>query len=157
MRKTALAALLAAASLPAAGCSGHASANSRNDVSPAPVAMTSSPAPSPVFSTAAPSADSTAALRAAVQRYSDAYLTGTTSTAWGILSARCQAKIGRDSFDAETGDAKSVYGSALPFVSFDAQVAGSMARVTYTYSVSAIDQTGQPWSLEHGSWHYDGC
>lgn len=41
--------------------------------------------------------------------------------------------------------------------SFDAQVSGDLARVTYTYSVAGINQAGQSWVREDGSWRYDDC
>jgi len=32
-----------------------------------------------------------------------------------------------------------------------------MARVTYTYDASGINQTNQPWTLEATGWHDDNC
>lgn len=92
-----------------------------------------------------------------MQAYSDAYLTGAGETAYGLLSTRCQGQFGEKSFQQLVAAAGQTYGSKLPMKTFDATVSGDLARVTYTYSVSAIDQKDQPWTREDGSWHYDAC
>lgn len=101
--------------------------------------------------------DSSAALRTAVQAYSDAYLTGRSSTAYALLSARCRKRMSNDAFSALTSAAKKTYGSALPLRSFDAEVSGDLARVTYTYDLKAIDQDAEPWVREDGQWKEDDC
>lgn len=97
------------------------------------------------------------ALRSAAQRYSDAYLTGDAKTAYSILSERCRDRLSRSEFAAMVDVAESMYGSALPFESFSAKISGDMARVTYTFSVKAINQTAEPWVKEGSDWHEDDC
>lgn len=131
---------------------------SQQPLSPTPSAATSqssSPAPS---STPTPSADlEKAAIRSAAQKYSDAYLTGDAKTAYAILSARCKKRLGKSQFARLVNYADSVYGSKLPFKTFSATVSGDMARVTYTFSVKAINQTREPWVRESGRWREDDC
>lgn len=91
------------------------------------------------------------------QRYSDAYLTGDAKTAYSILSERCRDRLSRSEFAAMVDVAESMYGSALPFESFSAKISGDMARVTYTFSVKAINQTAEPWVKEGSDWHEDDC
>lgn len=93
----------------------------------------------------------------AVKAYSDAYLTGDGETAYNLLSTRCQDTIGKQPFMDEVAAAKSTFGDAMPFKSFNGMADGDQARVTYTYSVAAIDQEEQPWTREDGSWKYDDC
>lgn len=108
--------------------------------------------------TASPAAgDGTAALRTAVQAYSDAYLTGKSSTAYALLSARCRKRMSSSAFSALTSAAQATYGSALPIKSFDAEVSGNLARVTYTYDLKAINQDAEPWVREDGKWKEDDC
>lgn len=46
---------------------------------------------------------------------------------------------------------------APPFESFSSKISGDMARVTYTFSVKAINQTAEPWAKEGSDWHEDDC
>jgi hypothetical protein len=114
-------------------------------------ASTASPAPS------ASAGDSTKPLRAAVQAYSDAYLTGRSTTAYALLSARCRKRMSPNAFSTLTSAAEKTYGSALPIKSFDAQGSGDLARVTYTYDLKAINQNAEPWVRENGKWKEDDC
>lgn len=145
---TATVILVTGLSLAGCGSASHASSGTAGGPSQTATGMASSSAPR--------SADQRAALRRAVQAYSDAYLTGKPS-AYGMLSARCRVRMGRSHFAGMLAAAKNLYGNALPMKSFSAKISGDMARVTYTYAVSAIDQTAEPWVREGGSWHEDDC
>lgn len=101
--------------------------------------------------------DESAAIREAAQAYSDAYLTGDADAAYGLLSQRCQDRMPADQFGAVVQAAKAQYGSALDFKSFDADVNGDQARVTYTYDTAAINQDQEPWVKESGEWREDDC
>ena len=98
-----------------------------------------------------------AALRTAVQAYSDAFLTGNGKQAYLLLSTRCQERNSLAEFTAMTAQAKALYGDPLPMKSYEAQISGDMARVTYTYAISGINQTREPWVRESGNWHEDDC
>lgn len=98
-----------------------------------------------------------AALHAAVQAYSDAYLSGNGEAAYALLSKRCQKIYTLEWFSALVDQAKNLYGNPLPMTSFKAHIAGGTARVTYTYTITAINQTDQPWTLEAGGWRDDNC
>lgn len=101
--------------------------------------------------------DGAGALRVAVQAYSDAFLTGEGDTAYALLSRRCQDRNSSDDFTAMVVAAGELYGSPLAFTSFDAQVSGDLARVSYTYDVASINQDAEPWVREDGKWHEDDC
>ena len=96
-------------------------------------------------------------LKAAVQAYSDAFLTGDSKTAYGLLSKRCRNRTTLNEFSVIVAAAKATYGSALPLETFSASVSGDLARATYTYSIKAINQDTEPWVRENGSWHEDDC
>jgi hypothetical protein len=104
-----------------------------------------------------PRDDNDAELRAAVQAYSDGFLTGQPVEAYELFSARCKERLSLSYFTGLVIAAKGAYGSALPIQSFDAEISGDLARVTYTYDVSALDQTAEPWSFEDGQWRQDDC
>jgi len=133
-----------------AGTTDTASAVSRNTTA---TSTTSSPSSTP----SSASASVEAALRAAVQAYSDAFLSGNAKQAYALLSTRCQERSTLAEFTAITDQAKALYGNPLPMSSFKAQISGDLARVTYTYAVSAINQTREPWVRESGDWHEDDC
>ncbi len=97
------------------------------------------------------------ALETAVRAYSAAYLTGEGSIAYGLLSDRCQQRIGEAEFTGLTRAAQAQYGGQpIQTLTVDT-LAGPLARVTYTYSASAINQQAEPWVFEKGSWHQDDC
>jgi hypothetical protein len=98
------------------------------------------------------------ALRAAVQSYSDAYLTGDADSAYGYLSPRCQTLLGHDAFTTHVQTTASRYGDPLPFKTYKASEFGDAAYVSYTYMAAPeINETAQLWSRLDGSWHYDNC
>lgn len=101
--------------------------------------------------------DQTDAIRKAATTYSDAFLSGDADAAYGALSARCKDRIGEVEFTSVVQAAKDTYGSALKFKTFEAEVNGRQARVTYTYAISAINQTDEPWVKEDGRWRQDDC
>ncbi|MCB5180173.1 hypothetical protein [Streptomyces antimicrobicus] len=144
-------ALLAAALLAVTGCS--------SDPAPAadkPVPSASGPAPA---TSEAPKVDpERARLEAAVRAYSDAYFKPDGKAAYNTLSKRCQGKAGPpELFSTIVDKAAKAYGKQQIQTFRIDQLAGDMARVTYTYSVPALDQTSQPWVKEGGAWRYDGC
>lgn len=100
-------------------------------------------------------ADSTS-LRTAVTAYSDAYLTGDMA-AYELLSVRCKSRLPAEQFRSLITGAKSLYGTPLPLRSFKAEISGDLARVTYTFDDSSINQEAEPWTREGGEWHEDDC
>lgn len=95
-------------------------------------------------------------LRTAVQAYSDSFLTG-DMTAYAILTGRCRDRLSADEFRTMLDAAKAEYGQAQRFRSYSADISGNLARVTYTYDDSSIDQGAEPWARESGEWHEDDC
>jgi len=143
--------LAAVAVLALAGCSSSTPA-SPVVVKPAVTA----PAADPIVT--APAADpADAALRSAVQAYSDAYLSGDAKAAYALLSDRCQKLDAFAGFSYLVSQAKTLYGSPLPMTSYKAHIAEGMARVTYTYAIAGINQTDQPWTLAGSGWRDDNC
>jgi hypothetical protein len=96
-------------------------------------------------------------LRVAVQGYSDGFLGGNPTAAYQYFSARCKEKVSLSYFTGIVTAAKVTYGSVLPMASYDAQVSGDLARVTYTYDVVALNQDAEPWVREEGLWKTDDC
>ena len=101
--------------------------------------------------------DDDAGLRDAVQGYSDAFLTAQPTTAYDYFSARCQEQVSLSYFTGILIAAKQAYGTALPIKSFEAEIAGDMARVTYTYDDAELNQAAEPWTRESGAWKQDDC
>lgn len=140
---TAAAAIAAAVTL--TGCSSSSSDGTATPSSTAPAA------------TKAAADNGKAALTAAVRAYSDAYFKPDSHAAGALLSDRCRAQISADVYDATLTQAVATYGhQAISTITVDS-LSGDMARVTYTYTVPALDQHAQPWVREAGAWHYDAC
>lgn len=142
--------------LPLAACAGTAD-------KPDPAASATSAAPS---ATASPSAaasptaqapDGQEELRQAVVAYSDAFLDAKPTVAYDLFSARCKDRVTLSEFTGMLTAAKQMYGKAMPLKTFDAQVSGDLARVSYTYDVPALNQTKEPWVREDGKWKQDDC
>ena len=148
MMNTKLTLAAAAVVLALAGCGTASTPTAAGTSKPA----TSAPAAEPTTVSAEPTA-----LRVAVQAYSAAYLSGNGKAAYALLSKRCRKTDTFEGFSALVDQAKNLYGNPLPMTSFKAHVSGGMARVTYTYTITAINQTDQPWTLEAGGWHNDNC
>jgi len=142
------------------GCTNATSKNGSESVSPSPVqSATASPAISVASSSpasASPTSGPNAELKNAVQAYSDAFLTGDIA-AYDMLTERCRQRHSRSEFASILALAKARYGSKLPIRTYDAQISGDLARVTYTYDVAEINQTAEPWAREAGQWKEDDC
>ncbi|RAO46713.1 hypothetical protein ONO86_03249 [Micromonospora noduli] len=89
--------------------------------------------------------------------YSDAFLDAKPTVAYDLFSARCKDRLALSEFTGMLTAAKQVYGKALPLKSFDSQISGDLARVTYTYDVPALNQIKEPWVREGGKWKQDDC
>jgi hypothetical protein len=141
--------LLAAAGLIVlTGCSNTTSTTDPKPASDAPTA-----APSPKVD------PERANLDKAVRAYSAAYFKPDGKAAYAALSKRCQTKAGGDPemFSIIVDNAAKAYGKQeIQSLTID-QLAGDMARVSYTYSVPKLNQASQPWAREGGAWRYDGC
>lgn len=147
MRTRTAAAALLLASLALAGCSTTA------DNPPA----TAASKPGASAATDKPADDGRAALEAAVRAYSKAYFGQDIDGAYGALSKRCAAKVSRPMY---AGAIKATVGTLgkheIKTLTVD-QISGDLARVTYTYDVPKLSQSGQPWAREGGAWKYDAC
>lgn len=95
-------------------------------------------------------------LEAAVTAYSDAFLSGDMA-AYDLLSQRCRDRTDKAAFRAILDQAKELYGSPLTIQTYEAEVSGDLARVTYTYEASALNQDSEPWVREGGEWRNDDC
>ncbi|WP_377273703.1 hypothetical protein [Peterkaempfera sp. SMS 1(5)a] len=97
------------------------------------------------------------ALEDAVRAYSDAYFKPDAAAAYRMLSTRCSAKIDQQVYKAQLDAAVKTYGHQdIKSVTVN-QRSDDLARVSYNYSVPALDQAGQPWVRENGIWRYDAC
>jgi hypothetical protein len=107
--------------------------------------------------TSTPATTSTPALEPAVRAYVSAFLGGDGSTAFGLLSDRCQRQVGATTFALVSAQAHQQFGSAT-IVSYRDDVTGSTATATYNMSDPALNRNGpQPWVLEGGQWKMDRC
>ncbi|MEU9002987.1 hypothetical protein [Streptomyces sp. NPDC048551] len=115
-------------------------------------------APAPASSPAPRVDPARADLDKAVRAYSAAYFKPDGTAAYATLSKRCATKAGNaEVFAAIVDNAAKAYGrQEIQSLTID-QLAGDMARVSYTYTVPALNQTQQPWTREAGAWKYDGC
>ncbi|MFJ1865531.1 hypothetical protein ACIOD1_12950 [Streptomyces sp. NPDC088097] len=150
---TVITALAAAGTLALTGCS---SSDTPADSGP-PASWVRESGTSPA--TAQPSADpGRANLEKTVRAYSAAYFKPDGKTAYATLSKRCQAKAGdAELFAGLVNSAAKTYGrQEIQTLTID-QLAGDLARVSYTYSVPVLNQSQQPWAREGGAWKYDGC
>lgn len=96
-------------------------------------------------------------LEAAVRAYSQAYLGGQGSAAYGLLSQRCQARISATDMEALTAAAQAQYGpEPITTLTVNTHV-DTLARVSYTYPDPAINQREEPWVFENDAWHQDDC
>jgi len=97
-------------------------------------------------------------LRAAVQAYSDAFLTGDGRAAYAMLSARCRHRTAKADFlHIVTIARETLGGKPRAFLSYTEQVSGDLARVTYTFDDPTLNQEAEPWVRETGTWHEDDC
>ncbi|WP_230205343.1 hypothetical protein [Parafrankia elaeagni] len=104
-----------------------------------------------------PTAADKPGLEAAVRAYSQAYLGGQGSAAYGLLSQRCQARISVADMEALTAAAQEQYGPESITTLTVNTLAGTLARVSYPYPDPAINQREEPWVFENGAWHQDDC
>jgi len=145
-RTTAAVLLAAGLLLTATGCS-----SDTDTAKPAPAGPTATATPKQ------PAADNTSDLQAAVRAYSDAYFKPDPAAAYKALSKRCKAKTDEGIFaEIVKGSAKDYGPQDIKSLTVDQQ-SGDLARVTYTYTVPKLNQTGQPWAREGGQWRYDAC
>ena len=123
-------------------------------------ATTSTPTAEPIDSSSTGGARSSNRahedLQAAVASYSDAFLTGDPQT-YALLTERCRDRVTAEQFQLILDQAKILYGSPLTIKTFNAETAGNLARVTYTYELAALNQTSEPWAKEDGDWKQDDC
>jgi predicted outer membrane protein len=145
--RTRPAAIAVLATLTLAGCSQPA------DNPPA----TSAPKPGATAATEQPADDGRAALEKAVRAYSTAYFGQDMDAAHGALSKRCATKIPRPMYEAAVKATVETLGKhEIKTLTVD-QISGDLARVSYTYDVPKLSQSGQPWAREDGAWKYDAC
>ncbi|THA47715.1 hypothetical protein [Streptomyces sp. A1136] len=147
----AITAVTAAALLALTGCSSEPKPSDAKATPPADAPAPSS-SPSPRIDPARADLDK------AVRAYSAAYFAPDGKAAYAALSKRCQDKAGNEQvFTAVINNAAKAYGKQeIKTLTID-QLAGDMARVSYTYAVPLLNQTSQPWARESGTWKYDGC
>ena len=109
--------------------------------------------------TAAPSPtdDRAALLEEAVIAYSDAFLSADANASYDLLSDRCQDRNSEATWDGLMAAVEEQFGSPLPLRSYEAEISGDFARVTYTYVVASINQDREPWVWERGGWRQDDC
>ena len=98
-----------------------------------------------------------AALRASVEGYSAAYLSGDGAGAWRLLSSRCRTRISEGEMLRMTPLAAKMYGDQSIETLKIVSLSGNMARVTYTFQKAELTQSRQPWVKEGGQWLKDNC
>lgn len=97
-------------------------------------------------------------LKAAVAVYTASYFSGDADTAYGMLSARCAKKIGKDAYAGVVKQAAADYGDDHPAGDVQAEVSGTKGRATYKVTgLPKFDKQAQSWLLEGDAWKYDAC
>ena len=133
-------------------CGGESNTSGSETTTASPPASPTTPLP-----TVSPTQDASVALKDAVTAYSTAYLGGDGPQAYALLSARCKARVSAEQMQSMTRSANATYGQQpIQTLVVDDQ-SGDLARVTYTYTVPAINQTREPWVRESGQWLEDDC
>jgi len=96
-------------------------------------------------------------IESAVRAYSDAYLRGNADEVHARMSSRCRERTALDDLRPIVAAAREQYGNAK-MTSFEVvQQSEGLARVTYGYDLSTINQTEEPWTLQDGEWRNDDC
>lgn len=136
-----------AALLALTGCS-----SSDDDAKPE-TAPTTAEAPS-----ITPTPADTALVAKAVKAYTTAYFKGDADTAYATLSKRCAGKVTAADYSTAIEQAAADYGPDHAATDVQAEVSGTLARVTYKVAgLPKFDQESQPWAREGGTWKYDAC
>lgn len=104
-----------------------------------------------------PTDDRAALLEAAVIAYSDAFLSADANASYDLLSDRCQDRNSEATWAGLMAAVEGQFGSPLPLRSYESEISGDFARVTYTYDVASINQDREPWVWERGGWRQDDC
>jgi hypothetical protein len=95
-------------------------------------------------------------LEDAVIAYSNAYLGDQADTAWDLLSTRCQGVLGQEPFAQLVAQATQLYGGEA-VTSVEVEVDGQLGLATYELTDPTLNQSGERWVLEDGSWRNDDC
>jgi hypothetical protein len=101
-------------------------------------------------------ADPAEGLEDAVETYSNDFLSGRGVAAYDQLTQKCKDSVAKSEFISISTEANDTYGN-LPIKSYEADVEGTVAKVTYTYDNAEIDQTDEQWIKEDGVWKNDDC
>ncbi|CAM5511943.1 MULTISPECIES: hypothetical protein [Streptomyces] len=152
MRTCATITLAAAALLALSACS---SSSHTDEIRGTHTAQATSPSAQPRTT---PSAAGATELQQAVQAYTEAYFKGDATTAYAALSKRCKSKMPSEAYEQIVKRAAADYGTGHPATDMQAQVSGTLARVSYKVrGLPKFDQQAQPWTREGGTWKYDAC
>lgn len=108
---------------------------------------------SPSARAAAVPLKATTGIQVAVRLYSDSSLAGDASTAYRLLSVRCQARVSEKEFAAKAAGS----GRFTSVLTVKAKVHGDRALTSYTYPIKALNQTAEPWVREGGEWRRNRC
>ena len=108
---------------------------------------------SPSARAAAVPLKATKGIEVAVRLYSDSSLAGDASTAYRLLSVRCQARVSEKEFAAKAAGP----GRFTSVLTVKAKVHGDRALTSYTYPIKALNQTAEPWVREGGEWRRNRC
>lgn len=90
-----------------------------------------------------------------MRSYSTAFIAGDGASARSQLTARCEERIGDLVESGATTIAEQYPGATM--TSYEADVDGGAATVTYTFDQPGIDQADERWVVEGGEWRYDDC
>lgn len=92
-----------------------------------------------------------------MRAYSDVFLAGNADEAHALFTAGCQERTHLKDFRPVVEMAAEQYRSAEMISLKVDQQSDGLARVTYRYDQSSIDQVSEPWALEDGRWRNDDC
>ncbi|HWJ64868.1 MAG TPA: hypothetical protein VNS19_23040 [Acidimicrobiales bacterium] len=95
-------------------------------------------------------------LEDAVRAYTDAFLGGEDEAAYALLSERCHGEMASADFKDIVDQAEATYGGET-ITTYDENVNGNTATVTYELTDPVLNQTNERWVLENGAWLNDEC
>jgi hypothetical protein len=98
-----------------------------------------------------------ALLKSIAQLFVNELFTGQSSDGFGLVSKRCQAKIGAVSFGALVERLSESTGSPMRFKTFHATIRGDRAVAAYTFSDHRFNTTKDRWVRETDGWRWDSC
>lgn len=97
-------------------------------------------------------------LKASITAYTAAILRGDAKSAFALVSDRCQRQLGYQTYKQLVHELAAIYGPTVPIKTISVtSLNGTHARASYTFDVTKLDKSNQPWTFEGATWRFDKC